>query len=82
MIDQEYPKLVLLRGVSEELIKALNFLSNGEIFKLDYDHINNVLKKYSLSISLKNKGNRNYSPQYSKSITRNLVKNEIQRLLE
>ena len=66
MIDQEYPKLVLLKGVSEELIKALNFLSNGEIFQLDYDDINKVFNKYSLSISLQNKDNRNYSPQYSK----------------
>ena len=44
MIYQEYPKLVLLSGVSEELIKALNFLSNGEIFQLDYDDIKKVLK--------------------------------------
>ena len=38
-MNEEYFKLVLLRGVSKELLETVNLLSNGEIYQLDYDEI-------------------------------------------
>jgi hypothetical protein len=44
-LDLESLKLVLLKGVKEELMETLNLLANGDISKLSYEHVKQFFKR-------------------------------------
>jgi len=46
-LDPKSLKLVLLRGIEEDLLETLNMLSGGDIYQLSYDNIKTILKNYS-----------------------------------
>jgi hypothetical protein len=64
-LDEDAVKLVLLRGVREDLMETLNLLSNGNIYQLDYDAIKIIFKNHSRSSGNKGRSNKGFVPQYS-----------------
>ena len=48
-LDLESLKLVLLRGVSEDLLDTLHLLAGGDIYQLPYDDISTVFRNHSRS---------------------------------
>jgi len=46
-LDPESLKLVLLRGIREDLLEARNLLLGGDIYQLPYDDIKIVFKNHS-----------------------------------
>lgn len=44
-LDPESLKLVLLRGIKEDVMETLNMLCGGDIYQLAYDDIKHVFKK-------------------------------------
>jgi len=46
-LDLESLKLVLLRGVREDLLDALNLVAGGYIYQLPYEDIKNVFRNHS-----------------------------------
>ena len=46
-LDPESLKLVLLRGVLEDLLDTLHLLAGGDIYKLPYDDIKTVFRNHS-----------------------------------
>jgi hypothetical protein len=68
-LDEDSLKLVLLRGVREDLMETLNLLSNGDIYQLDYDDIKRIFKNHSRSSRKKGRSNRGLVPQSSNPTT-------------
>jgi hypothetical protein len=79
-LDEDSLKLVLLRGVREDLMETLNLLSNGDIYQLDYDDIKRIFKNHSRSSRKKGRSNRGLVSQSSNPTTH--IKNELGGLIE
>jgi hypothetical protein len=57
-IDKDSLKIVLLRGVRDDYMEALNLITFRDISKCTYDEIRNVCKNYSRDSTKKGKGIR------------------------
>ena len=78
-LDPESLKLVLLRGIREDILETLNLLSGGDIYQLTYDDIKTVLKNHSSAA--KKKGRASQALAHSSS-SNTSVKSEIGNMLE
>jgi len=54
-MDDKSFKVVLLKGVIEELMETFNLLENEDIFLLEYEDIKKVFKNYFMSIRKKSR---------------------------
>ena len=57
MLDPESLKLVLLRGVPEDLLDTLHLLAGGDIYQLPYEDIKNVFRNHSKAAQKRGRGN-------------------------
>ena len=57
-LDPESLKLILLRGVREDLLDTLNLLAGGDIYQLPYDDIKIVFKNHSREVRMKGKASQ------------------------
>jgi hypothetical protein len=80
-LDDESLKLVLLRGVREDLMEALDLIVAGDIYQFTYDEIKYIFKNYSRETMRKGRGSKIISPSTSKNTTR-VTKAEIGNLIE
>ena len=46
-LDPKSLKLILLRGISEQMIETLNILSGGDIYQQPYEKIKNFFQNHS-----------------------------------
>ena len=46
-LDPDSLKLLLLRGIREDLIETFNMISGGDIYQLPYETIKNVFQNHS-----------------------------------
>ena len=51
-------KLVLLRGVPEDLLDTLHLLAGGDIYQLPYDDIKTVFRNHSRASQKRGRGNQ------------------------
>ena len=56
-LDRESLKLVLLRGIPEDLLDTLHLLVGGDIYQLPYDDIKVVFRNHSREAQKKGRGN-------------------------
>jgi len=56
-LDPESLKLVLLRGVPEDLLDTLNLLAGGDIYQLPYEDIKTVFRNHSRAARKRGRGN-------------------------
>jgi len=56
-LDPESLKLVLLRGVPEDLLDTLNLLAGGDIYQLPYGDIKTVFRNHSRAARKRGRGN-------------------------
>ena len=78
-LDLESLKLVLLRGVREDLLDTLNFLVGGDIYKLPYEDIKTVFRNHSRAARKKGRGSQ---PMASTSSSNSSIKGDIGNTLE
>jgi len=78
-LDPEPIKLVILRGIREDILETLNMLSRGDIYQLSYDDTNIVFKNHSRAIRKKGRDSQALA-SYSSSKTS--IKSEIGNMLE
>ena len=72
-------KLVLLRGVREDLLDSLHLLAGGDIYQLPYEDINIVFRNHSSAARKKGRGSQ---PMASTSSSNSYIKGEIGNMLE
>jgi hypothetical protein len=72
---------VLLRGVREDLMEALDLIVVGDIYQFTYDEIKDLFKNYSRVTMRKGRGSKTILPSTSKSTT-GVTKAEIGNLIE
>ena len=56
-LDLESLKLVLLRGVLEDLLDTLHFLVGGYIYQIHYEDIKTVFRNHSRTAQKRGRGN-------------------------
>lgn len=56
-LDPESLKLVLLRGVPEDLLHTLHLLAGGDIYQLPYEDIETVFRNHSRAAWKRGRGN-------------------------
>lgn len=56
-LDPESLKLVLIRGVPEDLLDTLNLLAGGDIYQLPYEDIKTVFRNHSRATRKRGRGN-------------------------
>ena len=56
-LDPESLKLVLLRGVPEDLLDTLHMLAGGDIYQLPYEDIKTVFRNHSRAARKGGRGN-------------------------
>ena len=78
-LDPKALKLVLLRGVREDLLDTLNLLARGDIYLLPYESINTVFRNHSRAARKKGRGSQ---PMVSPSSSNSFIKGEIGNMLE
>ena len=78
-LDPESLKLVLLRGVREDLLDTLHLLLGGDIYQLPYDDIKIVFRNHSRAARKKGRGSW---PMVSTSSSNTSIKGEIGNMLE
>jgi len=78
-LDLKSLKLVLLKGIREDILETLNMLSEGKIYQLSDDDINRIFNKRSKAA--KNKGRSSQDLANSSSSNRS-IKSEIGNMLE
>jgi len=78
-LDLESLKLVLLRGIREDLLETLNMLSGREIYKLAYDDIKIVFKNHSREAKKKGRASQALTNSSSSNTS---IKSEIGSMLE
>ena len=72
-------KLVMLRGVPEDLLDTLHLLAGGDIYQLPYDDINTVFRNHSNSAR---KRGRRSQPLASTSSSSSSPRNKLENRLE
>ena len=78
-LDPYSLKLVLLRGISEEMIETLNMLSGGYIYQKPYETIKTVFQNHSRSFRKKGRASQSTSNTPSSFA---FIKHEIGNMLE
>jgi len=78
-LNPESLKLVLLRGIKEDILETLNMLSRGDIYQLSYDDIKIVFKNHSRATRKKGRASQGL---VSSSPSTTSIKNEIGNMLE
>ena len=78
-LDPNSLKLVLIRGISEEMIETLNILSGGDIYQQPYEIIKNFLWNHSREFRKKGRASQSTSNTPSSST---FIKHEIGNMLE
>lgn len=73
-LDPEYLKLVLLRGVLEDLLDTLHFLAVGDIYQLPYDDIKTVFRNHSRVARKRGRGSQLLA---STPLSSSFLKNEF-----
>ena len=78
-LDPESLKLVLLRGVPEDLLDTLNMLAGGDIYQLPYEDIKTVFRNHSRSARKRGRGSQ---PLASTSSSSSSLRNKLENRLE
>jgi len=78
-LDPMSLKLVLLRGIREDLLDTLHLLSRGDIYQLSYEDIKIVFRNHSRAARKKGRGSQ---PIASTSSSNSSIKGEIGNMLE
>jgi len=78
-LDLELLKLVLVRGIKEDIMETLKMLSGGDIYQLCYDDIKTLLKNNYRVVREKNRDNQYFANSSSSTTS---IKNEIGKMLE
>jgi len=78
-LDPKSLKLVLLRGVREDILGTLHLLAGGYIYQLHYDNIKNIFRNHSREARKKG---RSSQPMASTSSSNSSIKGEIGNMLE
>lgn len=78
-LDTRSLKLVLLRGIKEEVIETLNMMSGGDIYQLSYEDFKIVFRKHSKASRKKDRASQSMTNTPSSSTS---IKNEIGNMLE
>ena len=78
-LDPDSLKLVLLRGISEEMIETLNMLSGGDIYQQPYEKIKTIFRNHSRAFRKKGRVSQSTSNTPSSST---FIKHEIGNMLE
>ena len=78
-LDLESLKLVLLRGVREDLLDTLKLLAGGDIYQLLYEDIKIVFRNHSRVVKKKGRGSQ---PMASTSSSNSSINGEIGNMLE
>ena len=78
-IDPESLKLVLLRGIQEDLLETLHLLAGGDIYQLSYEDIKTVFTNHSRAARKKGRGSQ---PIANTSSSNSSIKVEIGNMLE
>ena len=78
-LDLESLKLVLVRGVKQDLLDTQNLLMGGNIYQLPYEDVKTVLKNHSRESRKMGRGSQ---PMANSSSSNRSIKSEIGNLLE
>ena len=78
-LDPKSLKLVLIRGVREDLLDKLYFLVGGDIYQLPYEDIKTVFRNHSRAVRKKGRG---IQPMANPSSSNTYIKGEIGNMLE
>lgn len=78
-LDPESLKLVLLRGILEDLLDTLHLLAGGDIYQLPYEDIMIVIRNHS---RVSRKRGRGSQPIVSTSSSSSSLKGELGNMLE
>ena len=78
-LDPESLKLVLLRGIPEDLLDTLHLLYRGDIYKLPYEDIKTVFRNHSRAARKRGRGSQ---PIASTSSSNSSLKSELGNMLE
>jgi len=78
-LDPESLKLVLLRGVREDLMDTLYMITGGDVYQLPYEDIKMVFRNHSKIARKKGRGSQ---PMVSTSSSNLSIKGEIGNMLE
>jgi len=78
-LDPKSLKLVLLRGIKEDILETINMLSRGDIYQLPYENITTLFKNHSRDARKKG---RSIQALASSSSSTTFIKNEIGNMLE
>ena len=77
-LDPESLKLVLIRGIREDLLETLNMLLGGDIYKLSYGDIKTVFKNHSRATKKKGRVTQDLANSSSSNTS---IKSEIGNML-
>ena len=78
-LDLESLKLVLIRGIREDILETLNMFSGGDIYQLSYDDIKIVFRNHSRAARKKGRAMKALAISSSSNTS---IKNEIGNMLE
>lgn len=78
-LDPKSLKLVLLRGIKEDLLETLKLLLGRDIYQLPYDDIKSVFKNHSREARKKDRASQVVA---SSSSSNTSIKSEIGNMLE
>jgi len=78
-LDLELLKLVLVRGIREDIMETLNTFSRGDIYQLPYDNIKTLLKNHYGIVRKKSRDSQDLASSSSSTTS---IKNEIGNMLE
>ena len=78
-LGPESLKLVLLRGIWEDILDTIHLLAEGDIYQLSYEDINTVFRNHSRAARKKGRGSQ---PITSTSSSNSSIKDEIGNMLE
>jgi len=77
-LDPKSLKLVLLRGVPEDLLDTLHLLVGGDIYQLPYDDIKTVFRNHSRLVRKRGRGSQSLASTSSSSLS---LRNELENRL-
>ena len=78
-LDPKSLKLVLLRGIPEDLLDTLHLLARGDIYQLPYEDIKTVFRNHSRVARKRGMGSQ---PTASTSSSSSSLKGELGNMLE
>jgi len=79
ILDPESLKMVLLKGIQEDLLDTLHLLAEGDIYELSYEDIKIVSRNHSRATRKKGRGSQ---PIANTSSSDSSIKGEIGTMLE